>query len=351
MAKILISDLIGTLIPNNIMEVHNLYGKCREKDWSNICDDKEYHNYLMDKFPKQCINDLDNFLNDENILYIVTDLTCHDGNIKFILDRIIGSLHKYSNNNFNVFLVKYGGRCDFNLDFISNKITSKYTEEGVDYFIYDGYPIGIIPKKKDIFNIILNKYNIEENELLSIGNSRNDIPMLIKCMELGGKSSLLHYLLYSENNITLEKALSYKLDVEYYIKIEKEILDNFPNYSELNFNERKEIWNAYFYKGGFVNYVIQERRKYNNEMLQKLYEEINQGSLTQEFIIKQYLIFKIIVSGLETLEKKTLTENNWDQIDMYSTFRDYYNRVLSQDSKKNETNPQFIKVQKQSKED
>lgn len=351
MAKILVSDLIGTLIPNNIMEVHNLYGKCREKDWNNIFDDKEYHNYLMEKFPEQCINDLDKFLNDGNILYIVSDLSCHDSNIKFILDRIISRLHRYSNNDFNVFLVKYGGRCDFNLDLISNKITFKYTEEGVDYFIYDGYTVGIIPKKEDIFNIISNKYNIEENELLSIGNSKNDIPMLIKCMELGGKSSLLHYLLYSENNITLEEALSCKLDVEYHIKIEKEILDNFPNYSELDFYERNEIWNSYFYKGDWFNYIIRERRKYNDEMLQKLYEEISQGNLTQDFIIKQYFIFKIILSSLETLEKKTLTENNWDKIDMYSTFRDYYNRVLSHDSKKNEKAPQFVKIKKQSNED
>lgn len=351
MAKILVSDLMGTLVSDNILLFHHLYGKCIEKTWDNIFDDKEYHKYLMDKFPKQCINVLDKFLNDGNVLYIVSDLSSHECDIKFILDRIIGSLHKYSNNDFNVFLVKTGGCGNFDLDSISNKITSKYTEDGVDYFIYDGYSVGIIDEKKDVFNVILSKYNIEENELLSIGNSGNDIPMLVKCMELGGKSSLLDYLLYQHNNITLEEALDKYFRVLFHIKKEKEILNNFPNYSELSNAERKKIEDAYYFNNNGFDF-IKEGINYKNEILPLLYEKMRQGNLSKDFLIKQYLIFEIFKSFCYyKLEKKTLIENNWDKIDMYSTFSDYYNKILSTDSKKLEKAPQFVKVQKQSNED
>lgn len=51
------------------------------------------------------------------------------------------------------------------------------------------------------------------------------------------------------------------------------------------------------------------------------------------------------------LENQTLTENNWDKIDMYSTFRDYYNKVLSSDVIKENDASQFKKTYKPHKED
>lgn len=51
------------------------------------------------------------------------------------------------------------------------------------------------------------------------------------------------------------------------------------------------------------------------------------------------------------LNEHTLTESVWNKIDMYSTFRDYYNNVLSHEIIRKNDAPKLVKKIKATKED
>ncbi len=353
MNKILVADLFGTLIPNSMLEAHYLYGKGNlDRSFDEICDDKEYHKYLMDKLSEQCINTLDKFLEEGNTLFIVSDLSGHDTGADFVLQEIIGRFHKYSDNQFQLYIVTTGGACDFHMDKLKDKVTQEYKENGINYIIYDGYPVGLIEKKEDVFKVIINRFDLKENKLYSLGNTSEDISMIVKCMELGGRGTLLNYVLYSNevlNKKKLDEAIKTKIQMEYYLFTEKQMLEKFPDFSDMCSSERLNIKEKFMYNNEYFGEAYDNFWK---DRIIELYDEIRKGNLTLDELIKEDLIYTTVkIATHYYLEKKTLTENNWDEIDMYSTFRDYYNRVLSHDSKKPEKDPQFVRVQKQSNED
>lgn len=355
MAKILISDLFGTLIPDTITQAHHLYAKgSLDRDFNEICDDKEYHKYLMDKISEQCINTLDKFLEEGNTLFIVSDLSGHDTGADFVLQEIIGRFHKYSDNQFQIYFVTTGGTCGFHIDKLKDKITKEYTENGVNYIVYDGYPVGLLEKKEDVFKVIENRFDLNDYNLYSLGNTSEDVSMIIKCMELGGRGTLLNYVLYSNqnlSNITIDNAIAKRVSHEQYLLKEQRMLENFPEFSQKDNKERRYLKDKFIYRWDDEAFQEQESNLRKNRMLE-LYNELRNGNISLDQLIKEDLVFNIIKhASRHYLKNKTLTENNWDKIDMYSTFRNYYNRVLSYDSKKPEKDPQFVKVQKQSDED
>lgn len=337
MPKILVADLFGTIIPDYIQTTNYLYGKIdKYNDINQIWNDKSYNAYLMEKLCLQCANDLKKFLNDGSELIIASDLSSHDLNLTFIYEEIIEKILKYCNKNFTLYMVTKGGAASFNLEELKSHITEEYIEHGIDYIVFEGYKIGLIDRKEDIFKVIKGKFNLEEYELYSIGNDDKDIPMLVKCIELGGKSSLLNYGLYSNellSRTTLDEAIGDRISRESYILCEKKVLKNYPNFSQLNEDKIFEINNQYIYLG---------KRRFNPEYTrwyekrkEELYQEVRKGNITLDQLIKEKLIFELCQSAINhCLQKKTFTENNLDRIDMYSTFRDYYNKVLSGNSKK-----------------
>ncbi len=337
MPKILVSDLFGTLIPDSIIGANYLYGDINAyKDINEICNDKDYHAYLMKKLCLQCANDLKKFLNNGNKLIIVSDLSSHELNLTFIYEEIIEKILKYCNKNFTLYMVTKGGAASFDQEKLKSHITEEYNEYGIHHIIFDGYKIGLLDQKKDIFKVIKEKFNLEEYELYSVGNDYADIPMLVSCMELGGKSSLLNYNLYFNECLlktTLEDEIHDKIYKESLILGEKEILKHYPNFSQLDDDKIFEIKKKYIYLG--KRRTTSEYDQWYKNTKEKLYQDVREGKLSLDDLIKENIMFDLCQIALNhNLQKKTFIENNLDEIDMYSTFRDYYNKVLSIDSKK-----------------
>lgn len=340
MPKILVADLFGTIIPNNILNANYLYGNIdKYKDINEICYDKNQHEYLMEKLCLQCANDLKKFLNDGNELIIASDLSAHELNLTFIYEEIIEKILKYCGKNFNLYMVTKGGASGFRLEELKPKITEEYNEHGIDYIVFEGYKIGLLDKKEDIFKVVQSKFDLEEYELYSIGNDYKDIPMLVRCIELGGKSSLLNYNLYSNElvlRITLDQAICYRLRRENYILLEKKLLKDHPNFSLLDRS-----------KYLMERMLTPEYNRWYEERKEELYEEVRKGNITLDLLIKENLIFGLCQTAINhCLQKKTFIENNLDEIDMYSTFRDYYNKVLSGNSKNEQIQNSNVKLLK-----
>lgn len=354
MPKILVTDLFGTLVPENFEQAHYLYGNGKKLSLWEICSNKEYLKYLLEKVSEQSLNNLNEFLDEGNVAVIVCNLGAHDLSLMNILNELVERFHKYSSNQFFVFFIKDDGPGRTDVDELSSKSSNKYVENGINYFNYNGDTIGILNKKEEVFDVIKTKYNLEDYELFSIGNKDDDIPMLVKCIKLGGRGTLLNYELYIDEEInekTLDDAISFKIKIEYELLTEQELLEENPNFSEMSSEEQAKLKKKYLYGGNLMNY-LKALREYKEKRLSEIYSELNQRKLNLEELIKKNLIFKTFYNGMIwDLENQTLTENNWDKIDMYSTFRDYYNKVLSSDVIKENDASQFKKTYKPHKED
>lgn len=346
MSKILVTDLFGTLVPENFDQAHYLYGNGKNLSLLEISKNKEYMRYLLEKVSEQSLNNLNKFLDEGNVVVIVSDLGAHDLTLSIILDELISKFHKYSNSQFSLYFVDNGASGKLDIDRLSGESSNNYVENGIKYFTYNGDTIGIINKKEEVFDVLKDKYKLEDYELFSIGNKDDDIPMLMKCIDLGGQGSLLNYELYIDDEInkqTLDEAILFKIKIEHELLTEQKLLSQNPNFNEMSSEEQAELKKKALYGGNYLSY-FKSLREYKEKRQPEIYSELNEGKLDFEELIKQHLVFKTFYNGMIWgLEKKTLTENNWDQIDMYSTFRDYYNKVLSRDVTKKEGNPQFRK--------
>lgn len=305
------ADLFGTIIPNNILNANYLYGNIdKYKDINEICYDKNQHEYLIEKLCLQCANDLKKFLNDGNELIIASDLSAHELNLTFIYEEIIEKILKYCDKVFTLYMVTKGGATSFNLEELKSYITEEYSEHGIDYIVFEGYKIGLINRKEDIFKVVESKFNLQ----------------VVRCIELGGKSSLLNYNLYSNellSRTTLDKAICERIQRENHILLEKELLKDHPGFSLLD-----------KYKYLMERRLTSEYNRWYEKIKEELYQEVRKGNITLEQLIKEKLIFGLCQTAINhCLEKKTFIENNLDKIDMYSTFRDYYNKVLNCDFK------------------
>lgn len=336
MTKILISDLFGTAIPDNIETCDYLYGKgMKRKNIVEISKNKEYNNYLLDKIAQQFMFTLKNFLDDGNQLIIVSDLTGHDTTVDFILDEILNRFYKY--NNFRVYLVTKEGNSTFDIRKFSDKITKYYTENGISYMIYNGHKIGLIERKIQIFDILKKYYNLENADIYAVGNSSSDVPMLVKCIEKGGKSSILHNVFYTNKILTTQNAHDIIVEYvshEYQLLKETELLQTYPDYSNFDKATRRKIRSQF---NEFADdTAIQNRNEWCSKRISELHKFLRDGQIDIDYMQKQNLTFSMIVIATHHyLEKKTMIENQWDKISLFPTFRDYYNRVLNKSPEQN----------------
>lgn len=333
MAKILISDLFGTAIPDNIETCDYLYGKGMErKKIEQISKNKEYNNYLLDKIAEQFMYTLKEFLDEGNQLIIVSDLTGHDTTVDFILDEILNRFYQY--NNFSVYLVTKEGNSTFHSEEFSNNINN---ENGINYMIYKGHKIGLIKRKIDIFDILKKHYNLEGADIYAVGNSSNDVPMLVKSLEEGGKSSLLHNVFYTNKILTAQNAHDIIVEYvshEYQLLKEVELLKLYPDFSNLDKPSRNKI------KREFNEFAddatIKRRNEWCSKRISELHKLLRAGEIDIDYMQKQNLAFSMIrIATHHYLEKKTMIENQWDKISLFPTFRDYYNRLLNKTSEEN----------------
>lgn len=278
---------------------------------------------------------LKEYLDNGNQLIIVSDLTGHDTTVDFILDEVLDRFYEY--NNFSVYLVTKEGNSTFNIKKFSDKITGYYTENGINYLVYKGHKIGLLERKIDIFNIKKNCYDLEKLDLFTVGNSSTDIPMLVKCLEVGGRSSLIHNVFYT-NKILSDQSINdiifEKVTNECKLLKESELLKIYPNYSSFDKATKRKIKQQF---DEFANEdVIKKRNDYFSNRVAEIYRLLRAGEVDIDFMQKQNLVFAMVeIATHHYLEKKTMVENQWDKILIYPTFRDYYNNLLNKFSKEN----------------
>ena len=206
MKKILVADLLGTLIPESFNDMYHLYGDYNIKyinSWNNNAefininnqkpvDTEKYENYLVEKSILKLKILLEPFFKENNNLYIVSAIDDH-GFLDFFADyffsRIYKLFHEYSNNIFF-----FGSIDDMNrLNEIKDAKGFSKIEKNMAYFD-NGMKIQFINGKKQVYDYIENLY---PSKLYAIGDdTQSDLGMLLKCIELGGKSSFIVKKLY-----------------------------------------------------------------------------------------------------------------------------------------------------------
>lgn len=310
MAKILVSDLYGTLVPSEISEMEYYYSAGKKlKTRNEIWDDNEYYVNLLDRVFLHLGNHLEKYLSEGNYLYLVTSSESHDGS-GFLFDQILSRFCKYTEkyrDHIFIFLSGVTGNyIEYNdLESVSN-ITAK---DGVTYAEReDGTKAVLIEKKTDVFEFVERGHDLAIEQLFAIGDNIKDLPMLFRCIELGGESSIIYNGLYREKQFTgdIIHDTAHRNSLMAFGIGNRKLSDEVAARShELYFSE-----------------------------LGRLYGELAQGTLDLDDMVKkqniylmlrQYNVFSDVFHEWSSVE---LTDQTINSLDMYSTFCDYYNKVL-----------------------
>lgn len=271
MKKILVADLLGTLIPESFNDMYHLYGDYNIKyinSWSDNAefininnkkpvDTEKYENYLVEKSILKLKILLEPFFKENNNLYIVSAIDDHgflDFFANYFFSRIYKLFHEYSNNIFF-----FGSIDDMNrLNEIKDAKGFSKIEKNMAYFD-NGMKIQFINGKKQVYDYIENLY---PGKLYAIGNNaQSDLGMLLKCIELGGKSSFI-----------VEELYDFDLNKE----IIKYIDNNFiPDFDRLDKSVRKEM------NKKFIAYE------------EKIYKDMACGNLEMMDIVENNLFYEI----------------------------------------------------------
>ena len=195
MKKILVTDLMGTLVLDSFAELHYLYGdsnikdtdgtgydvKAFDKQFVNIDDKKsidaeKYENYLLNKPILKLKTFFEPFLKEGNYIYIVSAINNHGCLREIILSKIYELFHEYSNN---IFFFESFGHKWFDRMLEHAEGFSKI-EKNIAYFD-NGMKIHFINEKEQVYDYI--EYPCK---LYAIGDdTQSDLGMLLKCIELG----------------------------------------------------------------------------------------------------------------------------------------------------------------------
>lgn len=310
MAKILVSDLYGTLIPSVISEMEYYYStgtKLRSRD--EIWDDNEYYIGLLDRVFLHLGNHLDEYLSHGNYLYLVTASESHDGS-GFLFDQIISRFCKCTEKYKDQVLVFLSGVVGNDIEYADLKsVSSISVRDGVTYAEReDGTRAILIGKKADVFDFVESDHDLANDELYAIGDNIKDLPMLFRCIELGGDSSIIYNDLYRVDK-TNEKILH---DTAYRNSLMAFGIDYRELYDEVS--ARSYEW--YFSE------------------LSRLYVELAQGSIDLDAMEKKQNIYEMLhqYNDFSDLfhEWPRVEINNQvlDSLSIYPTFVDYSNKVL-----------------------
>lgn len=305
MSKILVSDLYGTLIPE---EIYN------EKS-------KEFEG---EKLTIKLISELDNFLSEDNYLYIVSGIEGHDP-IYITFEQIVRNLFLHMDlsklSKINFFFagdIKLNDPNLYNMD----KITTYDYENGLTKFKdkdSDSYAY-VINKKSDIYPLIDKIHGLSKNKIYSLGNSSKDIDMVCESIKFNGDGAFIYdskdfiykkdriYNLYREL-ITLiflkNNNLTYSEFLESYDKLEDELYKCYGNY--------------YIKK---INLFLQ---KYTNEQI----------CMINIFCYELSKYINICNKLTGELIKRDLPKE-YEQISLYQNFKEFEDNIInSNDSQKN----------------
>lgn len=335
MTKILVTDFYGTLISGDPSGMEYFYSRGNHlRDILELYNDKEYYNNLMDRAFIQLGRPLNDFLSAGNYLKLVTSMDSHDS-VSFIFVELLSRFYeviKDYRNQVSVFLTSgSGNKTDFDLLSKVAKISQ------IDDYFYaentNGVSAYIISDKTKVFDFVSKEHNLELDELFTIGDSSIDIPMLFRCIELGGKSSLINNYLYRADtgeDFTTDSIVKGIVSLNFKIMIEElayKMYPDFKNYDRLRQLEIIEELEENIIKNNQYNEWCYA--EYN-----KVYNYLRTGELDLNNLIKKQMIFRVISEynrkiGLPYFENhRAIESKRVEDLSMYATFSDYCDKVL-----------------------
>lgn len=183
MEKILVADLLGTLVPDDPNLLNLLYGTRKNVNFLDISSEtQEYWSSLTKNAINSMIEELKLFLSEGNELVIVTNLghSLIEDTVDTYLKVLFSELFQY-HNQIQVF---FKGK---DSDLQDKKLL---IENGVKYIDIDGLKIGFVYEKANVFDYI----KIDGKELYTIGNDCfNDSGMMLRCFDAKGSVALINY--------------------------------------------------------------------------------------------------------------------------------------------------------------
>lgn len=307
------------------------------RDFYEIYQDKEHFHYLINKGFDQLGKQLNAFLSEGNYLKIVISMDMHDP-VDFLFKEFISRVYEVVGpyrNQAQVFLTSgEGNRADVDLLAKVAKISQ------IDEYFYaeneNGVSAYIIDDKTDVFEFVKKEHNLEIDHLFAIGDSSRDIPMLFKCIKLGGKSSLINNYLYRTDkceDITTDSIVKNTVSMNFEIMIENiayQLHSKFKDYDILKQMDILEQLIEEFENKEYGEWCYTE---YN-----KIYNSLRIGELDLNELLKKLMIYRIVSEynlkcGIRT--NKTYDSKTMNELTMYPTFANYCDKVLIHQKNKN----------------
>lgn len=306
MKKILVSDLIGTLIPDSINSLESKYriGNKILND-EELFHQKEYYETLKNKMFEKLKLYLLDFFSEDNRLFIVTSSQHSHDSLDFTINELI--------TRFYSTFFDYKDKISFfvvcNQDELSRLDKTYNFEFYENYTAYfnTGLQIKFIESKDRIFDCIGKEYGLEKYDVYIIGDDWSiDKDMLLKGMAIGGKSSLIRSDFYDDESI--DDILWKTVMREYEITIN-------PQWDEETNEEDYSISNAFKY-----------------QKLKYLYSQVQKGEINIQELMTQNMLYELM--KMENLlvgrhpECQKIDFESIKSISIYPTFEDYSRRAL-----------------------
>lgn len=264
--KIIFSDLMGTIVPASSYNLNYLYGKSD----NNAFMLEEYSDEEFAKMLNRAVDVVKNyfnpFLQNGNYLYIVSDLDRHDMPdiiSKMFLFPIYKRLNIYEERVQLYILCSNEDR--LKRLFMMPELTYSYGKTAI---FNNGLKIHIIQSKDEVFKYVP---NINSYDIYAIGDNARDLPMLKKCMELGGTAGYIYKGLYGD---------PWAFNTDYMDSVIKRYVRN-HHYLELD--------DIFVQKGCNESFLV--RRKYQEE----IYKKIRSGEINFNDLVKNNVLYDILL--------------------------------------------------------
>lgn len=316
MKKVLVADLMGTLIPDSFNVINYLYG---DGTFLSHSDNPSYQQELLDETFRHLANYLKDFFSDGNSLNIVTEVKTKMS-VGFLMEQFVMRLYESVpgfEEKLNVFF-----RSDYIMrdirDFEGSSVITDFTQDSIQ--LVNGASVKVIDRKSDV----VDKIDFHSQDLYAVGDNYHDLEMMMRVYNQGGQIDLVDYNLFLKP-ISLKKLIAGMVAFLEALEAEKiaSLID--PNFCKKNYSQR---WQ--------VIYGILRKRRMNGDMFlrrQDLIAKAYKGELNLKTVEERNLVYEAIeqynyYSGFFGEYRGNISFDMIDSIHAYPTFGDYYARVL-----------------------
>lgn len=329
MSKVLVTDFFGTLIPGNAFITDKLYGNHRSvynQNYQLDFSDKEKLDYAINKMNLHTSIFLKPFLEEGNRLVIVTSADSHDP-ADWVYQNLVSEIIKYSSEYSSQISLFFQSESTAQ-DVLRNlkEVVSIYEKDGVMYATdSNGFTFSLIRLKEQVFDFL----TISGDELYAIGDDFPDFSMLSKCMQLGGKSSIINEFMLRP--LPIEEIIIESASRDKYLKREEFIFERYPEINDTH--NYSLVIRAFLYDNVFDSfknelraYYWQKREEYYQQLANcsfNIFDELRKNELNYKIRLYNSIVAK------QQKDIRIKPEEWFEKVDMYPSFQNYYQRVLA----------------------